>query len=121
MRQALLCQERSQFLTVSFATNSKHGCATLRCRRVSLRLGAGFSIRCRRIESGELFVLNVGVDVRGYPSELSKTLAVINRPTVIKHAAHDKIVKVMMLGETMLKLGKSCRDMYEIIFGELDG
>ena len=77
--------------------------------------------RCRRIESGELFVLNVGVDFRGYPSELSKTLAVINRPTVIKHAAHDKIVKVMMLGETMLKLGKSCRDMYEIIFGELDG
>jgi Xaa-Pro aminopeptidase len=80
----------------------------------------GFARR-RNIEQGELFVLDVGVGIRGYRSDLCRTFAVDGNPTNLQQAAHDKIVEVMTLGETLLKPGQSCREMFNVIFNELDG
>lgn len=81
----------------------------------------GFARPHRLIEDGELYVLDVGVGVRGYRSDLCRTFSVNGSPTDEQAAAHEKILDVMNQGEKMLKPGQSCRDMYSFVFGELDG
>ncbi|MEX2580819.1 MAG: Xaa-Pro peptidase family protein [Verrucomicrobiales bacterium] len=86
------------------------------------RCGApgGFA-RQRSIEAGELYVLDVGVGVRGYRSDLCRTFAVDGSPTDEQAAAHAKVVEVMKQGEAFLKPGQSCREMFEAVTAELDG
>jgi len=81
----------------------------------------GFARRGREIESGELFVLDVGVGVRGYRSDLCRTFAVNGQPTDEQLEAHARVAEVMKLGESHLKPGQSCRAMYEAVAAELDG
>lgn len=80
----------------------------------------GFARR-RKIEDGELYVLDVGVGVRGYRSDLCRTFAVNGNPTEKQQKAHSQVASVMKLGETFLRPGQSCKEMYDIIFNELDG
>lgn len=81
----------------------------------------GFARRNRPIESGEIFVLDVGVGVCGYRSDLCRAFAVNGEPTDSQAAAHARIVEVMKMGETFLKPGQSCREMFDAVHGELDG
>lgn len=81
----------------------------------------GFARRGRAAVAGELFPLDIGVGVRGYRSDLCRTFAVDARPTDEQAAAHARIVDVMKMGETLLKPGQSCREMFEIVHGELNG
>jgi Xaa-Pro dipeptidase len=80
----------------------------------------GFARR-RAIEAGELFVLDIGVGVRGYRSDLCRTFSVNGTPTEAQQNAHARILEVMTLGESYLRPGQSCRAMYDAIHGELDG
>lgn len=81
----------------------------------------GFAMRGKKAKAGELWVLDVGVGVRGYRSDLCRTFAVNGTPTEEQQAAHTKIIEVMNAGETFLKPGQSCREMYETVHAELDG
>lgn len=81
----------------------------------------GFAIRGKEAKAGELWVLDVGVGVRGYRSDLCRTFAVDGAPTDAQSEAHAKIVEVMKAGEVFLKPGQSCQEMYEMVHGELDG
>ena len=81
----------------------------------------GFARRRHAINAGELFPLDIGVGVRGYRSDLCRTFAVDGKPTDEQAAAHARIVEVMKAGETLLKPGQSCREMFEIVHRELNG
>ncbi len=81
----------------------------------------GFAQRDKKALAGELYILDVGVGVRGYRSDLCRTFAVNGTPTEAQQAAHAKIIEVMTAGETYLKPGQSCREMYEFVSSELDG
>lgn len=80
----------------------------------------GFAER-RAIEAGEIYVLDVGVGVRGYRCDLCRAFAVDGNPTEAQAAAHEKIVSVMAMGEQYLKPGESCKAMFEAVEKELDG
>jgi len=86
------------------------------------RCGApgGFPRR-REIEGGELFVLDVGVGVRGYRCDLCRVFSVDGSPTEEQAAAHAKVVEVMTMGEMHLRPGNSCRAMFSAVEEALDG
>ncbi len=81
----------------------------------------GFARPNRMIESGELYVLDVGVGVRGYRSDLCRTFAVDGQPSEEQLAAHERVLEVMKEGESMLRPGQSCREMFDHIHSLLDG
>jgi len=81
----------------------------------------GFARRRRAAESGEIYVLDVGVGVRGYRSDLCRSFAVNGAPTQVQAAAHARILEVMAMGERMLRPGQSCKEMFEAVHRELDG
>lgn len=81
----------------------------------------GFARPRREVVAGELMPLDIGVGVRGYRSDLCRTFAVDGQPTDEQAAAHARVVEVMKMGETLLKPGQSCREMFEIVHRELDG
>ncbi len=81
----------------------------------------GFARPGREVLAGELMPLDIGVGVRGYRSDLCRTFAVDGQPTDEQAAAHARIVEVMQMGESLLKPGQSCREMFEIVHRELDG
>jgi Xaa-Pro aminopeptidase len=81
----------------------------------------GFARRNRKIEAGEIFVLDVGVGVRGYRSDLCRAFAVDGNPTDLQLEAHARIVETMKMGETFLKPGQSCREMFDAVHANLDG
>jgi Xaa-Pro aminopeptidase len=80
----------------------------------------GFA-RCREVEAGELYVLDIGVGVRGYRSDLCRTFSVDGSPTQAQQDAHARIVEVMKMGEGYLRPGQSCREMHAAVHRELDG
>jgi Xaa-Pro aminopeptidase len=81
----------------------------------------GFARPNREIEAGEIFVLDVGVGVRGYRSDLCRAFAVDGNPTEEQLAAHARVLEVMKAGEEYLKPGQSCREMFDFVHGALDG
>ncbi|MEM6279214.1 MAG: Xaa-Pro peptidase family protein [Verrucomicrobiota bacterium] len=81
----------------------------------------GFAIRGKKTEAGELYILDVGVGVRGYRSDLCRTFAVDGNPTDEQGAAHARVVEVMVAGEKYLKPGQSCREMFDFVHEELEG
>ncbi len=81
----------------------------------------GGHARRREIEAGEIYVLDVGVGVRGYRTDLCRAFCVSDAPSDEQAAAHAKILEVMALGEGFLKPGQSCKEMFEAVHGELDG
>lgn len=81
----------------------------------------GFALRHKKAEAGELYVLDVGVGVRGYRSDLCRTFAVDGKPTDRQREAHARVVEVMKAGEAFLKPGQSCREMFDFVHRELEG
>lgn len=81
----------------------------------------GFARPNRKVEAEEIFVLDVGVGVRGYRSDLCRAFSVNDEPTDEQIATWEKVVSVMKAGEGFLKPGQSCREMYDFVHGELDG
>ncbi|NLT72494.1 MAG: aminopeptidase P family protein [Verrucomicrobiaceae bacterium] len=75
----------------------------------------------RPVVAGELIPLDIGVGVRGYRCDLCRTFSVDGHPTDEQAAAHARILEVMKLGETLLRPGQSCREMFEIVHRELEG
>ncbi|MAS94203.1 MAG: hypothetical protein CMO55_13485 [Verrucomicrobiales bacterium] len=80
----------------------------------------GFA-RKRKIEESELYVLDVGVGIRGYRSDLCRTFSVAKNPTDEQYAAWEKVVEVMEMGKGMIRPGQSCKEMFEAVTEALDG
>ena len=81
----------------------------------------GLALPNRPVVAGELIPLDIGVGVRGYRCDLCRTFSVDGHPTDEQAAAHARILEVMKLGETLLRPGQSCREMFEIVHRELEG
>ena len=80
----------------------------------------GFA-RPRPIEDGEIFVLDVGIGVRGYRSDLCRSFAVSGTPDEVQSAAHERILEMFPFGEAMMQPGNSCAEMFEKVVEKLDG
>jgi len=82
---------------------------------------AGGPPRIRSAESGELAVLDIGVAVRGYRSDLCRTFAVNGNPTNEQQVAHQRIVDILEEVEQLVRPGVRCAEVFNKAKRSLDG
>ena len=82
---------------------------------------SGGEPRRRAMQAGELLPLDLGVVVRGYCSDLCRTLCVGGAPTAAQQEAHRLVVEALEFVEGSVKPGVSCRAIYQDVFAMLDG
>ena len=68
--------------------------------------------RNRRIEAGELYILDLGPAFRGYFADNTRVTAVGGRPTDEQLEAWQHILPVFDMVERTVKPGKSCRELF---------
>ena len=83
--------------------------------------GGGGAPRRRVPRPGELMPLDVSVIVRGYCSDLCRTLIVGGQPRGAQREAHGLVLDVLHEIETMVRPGVSCRSVFAFAFNRLDG
>jgi len=69
--------------------------------------------RNRKIEAGELYILDLGPAFRGYFADNTRVTAVGGKPTDDQHKAWKHILEVFAVVEQTVKPGKSCRELFE--------
>ncbi|MBI3837695.1 MAG: aminopeptidase P family protein [Planctomycetia bacterium] len=69
--------------------------------------------RDRKIEAGELYILDLGPAFRGYFADNTRVTAVNRKPTDEQHKAWEHILKVFSLVERSVKPGKSCKALFQ--------
>jgi len=69
--------------------------------------------RDRRIEAGELYILDLGPAYRGYFADNCRAVSVDRKPTDEQMAAWEQVVKVFALVESKAKPGYSCKALYD--------
>lgn len=80
--------------------------------------------RNRRIESGELYILDLGPAYRGYFADNCRAIAVNGSPTDEQQRLWERIVPALKHVEATVRPGKSCRELYlevEQLLGDADG
>lgn len=78
------------------------------------RSGArGGAPRDRKIEAGEMMILDLGVGFRGYHSDNARTLAVGGQPTEKQRQAWQAAKSVFTIIESHAKPGASCKALFE--------
>lgn len=84
------------------------------------RSGArGGAPRDRAAEAGELWILDLGVGLRGYHTDNARTFAV-GEPSDIQRDAHRRVADVFPIVEAQVKPGVSCKEVFEAAKKELD-
>lgn len=73
----------------------------------------GGAPRNRQAESGELYILDLGVGFRGYYSDNARTIAVNGEPTEKQQQAWEMIAPVFPHVEATVKPGVSCKLLFE--------
>jgi Xaa-Pro dipeptidase len=73
---------------------------------------AGGPPRDRKIEAGELYILDLGPAYRGYYADNTRVYAVDGRPTEAQLRAWEHILPVFELVERTVKPGKSCPELF---------
>jgi Xaa-Pro aminopeptidase len=68
--------------------------------------------RDRKIEAGELYILDLGPAFRGYFADNTRVTAVGGRPTDCQLEAWHHILPVFDMVEREVKPGKSCRELF---------
>ena len=68
--------------------------------------------RDRRIEAGELYILDLGVGFRGYHSDNARTIAVGAEPTESQLAAWQAAREVFDVVQERVKPGASCQQLF---------
>src|SRR5262249_51864711 len=85
------------------------------------RSGArGGAPRDRKIQSGELMILDLGVGFRGYHSDNARTIAVGGEPTDKQKRAWQAAASVFELIKAQARPGASCREIFEAAQRQLD-
>jgi Xaa-Pro dipeptidase len=69
--------------------------------------------RDRKIESGELYILDLGPAYRGYFADNTRVTAVGGKPTDEQLAAWQQILPVFEMVERTVKPGKSCQELFQ--------
>ncbi len=69
--------------------------------------------RDRKIEAGELYILDLGPAFRGYFADNTRVTAVNRRPTDEQTQAWQQILRVFEMVEQTVKPGASCRQLFE--------
>jgi Xaa-Pro aminopeptidase len=69
--------------------------------------------RDRRIEAGELYILDLGPAFRGYFADNTRATAVGGAPTDEQLAAWEHILPVFDMVEREVKPGKRCRELFQ--------
>ncbi len=69
--------------------------------------------RDRKIEAGELYLLDLGPAYQGYFADNCRAISVDRRPTAAQQRAWEHIVPVFDLVQRTVKPGKSCRELFE--------
>jgi len=77
--------------------------------------------RTRAMEAGELIPLDIGITIRGYTSDVSRTFAVDGRPTALQLKAHARIMEYFAHVESTFKAGLRCQDVFAHAKSFLDG
>ncbi len=68
--------------------------------------------RDRKIEAGELYILDLGPAFRGYFADNTRVTAVGGKATDEQHEAWQHILPVFEIVERTVKPGKSCRELF---------
>jgi Xaa-Pro aminopeptidase len=76
--------------------------------------------RDRRVEAGELMILDLGVGFRGYHSDNARTIAVGGQPTDAQRRAWHGLQSVFGTMETNARPGVSCRELFDRAQRQLD-
>jgi Xaa-Pro aminopeptidase len=76
--------------------------------------------RNRRVEAGELFILDLGVGFRGYYSDNARTIAVGGEPTSEQWRAWDAVTAIFAMVESEAKPGTRCRDLFKKVDRKLN-
>jgi Xaa-Pro dipeptidase len=73
---------------------------------------AGGLPRDRKIEAGELYILDLGPAFRGYFADNTRVTAVGRKPTEQQYKAWEHILPVFSMIERLVRPGKSCREVF---------
>ncbi|QGJ69979.1 Xaa-Pro dipeptidase [Planctomycetales bacterium 10988] len=76
--------------------------------------------RDRKIEAGELYILDLGPAYRGYFADNCRAFAVNREPTEAQQGAWDRLSKIFPMVEAKVKPGVSCKGFFEEIQAYLD-
>lgn len=68
--------------------------------------------RSRRAQSGELYILDLGVEFSGYFADNSRTFSVDGEPTALQQRAWRDIVEVFSMVEDKVKPGVPCNTLF---------
>jgi Xaa-Pro dipeptidase len=77
--------------------------------------------RRRKIEAGELYILDLGPAYRGYFADTSRTFAVDGEPSSGQLEAWECVAGVFGLIESRARPGVRCRDLFSAVQQHLDG
>jgi Xaa-Pro aminopeptidase len=69
--------------------------------------------RDRVAQAGELYILDIGVGLRGYHTDNARTIAVSGEPTAIQQTAWEHIVPVFAMIQKEVRPGVSCKAVFE--------
>ncbi len=69
--------------------------------------------RNRVAQSGELYILDLGVGLRGYHTDNARTIAVSGEPTAAQRTAWESIIPVFAMVQEKIRPGVSCQAVYE--------
>lgn len=76
--------------------------------------------RIRCVERGELMPLDVSVTLRGYRCDLCRTSAIGHQPSDLQRKATEMVNDALRYFEESVRLGDSCRALYEKVKVQLD-
>jgi Xaa-Pro aminopeptidase len=71
----------------------------------------------RRIEPGDMLILDYSVVLFGYRSDFTNTLVVGKTPTADQQRLYDLCVEAMRAGEQTLRAGQACQTVYDAVRG----
>ncbi len=77
--------------------------------------------RQRPAANGEIAVLDIGVGVRGYRSDLCRSFSVDRNPTDLQLKAHARVLEALDHAESYIRPGASCKTLFEEVHAQLDG
>jgi len=81
----------------------------------------GGPARTRPMQAGELVPLDLSVCIRGYTSDMCRTIAVDHQPTEKQLQCHELIMGALARVETTIRPGASCRSLYNDVKQMIDG
>jgi Xaa-Pro aminopeptidase len=76
--------------------------------------------RNRKIEAGEIMILDLGVGFRGYYSDNARAFAVGREPTAPQQRAWSAVTSVFEYMEANVRAGMRCRDVFDSVQQQLD-